>query len=167
MFPTIVVDYRARGIETSCHSYHPLNKRVLPSVFLAQTGEAHTLVYRNPGDYAWMVVVAPHRILPFGRQKLFCFGRPLPRIGHFFPDQHAESIAPVEPSGIFDLLVLTNAIKAKHLDPSDIGLQRFIGRRGQISVRPVALIQNHFQIGRFSIQEKLPFAQFNSTHTYI
>ena len=76
-----------------------------------------------------------------------------------------ESIAPVKPARILDLLMFPDAVETKHLDPTDVRLQRFIRRRGQITIRPEALVQNHLQISGLAVEEKLAVAQFDAAQS--
>src|SRR5215204_4196314 len=167
MFPPIVVDHRPRGIETSRNTHHPFDERILPRMLLAQAGKAHALVDRYPGDDAGMVVVAPHRILPLGGKPLFRSWRPLTRIGHLFPNQQAQTIAPVKPARILDLLVLPDSIETKHLDPADVRLQGFISWSSEVTVGPETLVQHHLHIGRLAIEKKLPTAKLDATQSDI
>src|ERR1043165_3005652 len=137
VFPTVVIDDRPRGIEPASSAYHSFNERILPRVLLAQLRKAHAFVHWHPRDDARMVVIASHGALPFGRQLFFRFERPLARVGHLFPNQHAHTVTPVKPPRVLDLLVFANAVETKRLGPTDIGLRCLIRRRGEITLRPI------------------------------
>src|SRR5690242_21270041 len=61
---------------------------------------------------------------------------------HFFPYHEAESVRPVQIPGIFNLLVLANAIEPHRPGKLDVTPQRSITWRSHQSVRPIATIQH-------------------------
>src|ERR1043165_1319633 len=151
VFPTVVVNHGALLIEQPSRRDHPLDESVLAWMILSELGETHALVHWNPGNDAGMIVIAPDCAPPFGRETLPRHRRPLTRVRHLFPNEKAEAVAPVEPARVFYLLMLTRAVEAETLRPFHVRAQGCIRRRGQQTLRPVALIQNHRQIGRLIV----------------
>ena len=167
VLPAVVIDHRPRCIQVTRLADHALDVRVLPRVFVREPGKSHAFIHRHPGDDAGMVVIAFHRTLPFGRKSFFRFHRPLARVWHFFPNQNSKPVTPVQPTRVFDLLMLPNSIETKGLAPTDVRLQRLVRRRSQITIRPVTLIEHHLQIRALSVQHYTAIAQLQATQTEI
>src|SRR6185312_10615800 len=106
VLPTVIVNYRPSRIQPSGHPHHSLNEGILSGMLATEVGEAHTFIDRHPGDYTGMVLVASHCRLPFRGKRVFSGWRPLTSIRHFLPNHEAQAITPVEPSRIFNFLVL-------------------------------------------------------------
>ena len=68
------------------------------------------------------------------------------------PNQHANTIAVVIPALTFNLDMLSQRIETSRFHGLYVIYQRIIGRRGQQSVRPIALIQHAAHKIRRSIQ---------------
>ena len=63
------------------------------------------------------------------------------RAGHVLPNQQAQLVAPVIPTGGLDLEVLAHAVKTMLLHRFDVPAQCLVGRRGVDAVRPESLVQ--------------------------
>ena len=63
-------------------------------------------------------------------------------VHHILPDDHAQTVAVIIPSGRLDFQVLPDCIKGELLHLGNIEDHRFVRRRCHEAFRPVALIQN-------------------------
>ena len=134
---------------------------------MTQSGKPHALIHGNPRDDARMIEVASHCILPFRRQPFFRFRRPLARVRHFFPNQQAESIAPVKPARIFDLLMLANAVETES-SLSNRCLFAALRLTAQSDNRPASSPgPGPFSVSRLAVEQKLAVTQFDAAQSDI
>src|SRR5579884_4203921 len=101
-----------------------------------------------------MTDVAQDGLGPLLRQALDGFLRERVATGHFFPNQQAHSIGPIEETRIFDLLVLAHAVESHGFDQLDIAAKGLIIRRGQTAIGPIPLIENEPKLIWLSIQNE-------------
>src|SRR5437660_5085179 len=99
MLPAIVVDNRAISVGMPGDVDHALDKSILARMAFAELWKSHALVDGHPRHNAGMVVVAVDGAAPLRGEALFRLRGPGAGVGHLFPDEQAQHIAPVEPTG--------------------------------------------------------------------
>ena len=93
-----------------------------------------------------MVVVAGDRLWPLLQHAGHVEAAVLVGVRHLAPDEEAHLVAPIQPARVLDLLVLAGAVEAERLGELDVALDRLVGRRGQDTLRPVALVEDEPQV---------------------
>ena len=111
VLPTIVGDHRTRAVDVMSEVVQAVQESRRDVRLDGLQAEA--LVHRHPRDDARMTAITRHRLLPFGREPALSLGRVLVKARHLLPHQEAESVRPVEPARVFDLLVLASAVETK------------------------------------------------------
>jgi hypothetical protein len=89
------------------------------------------------------------------------------RVRHLTPDEEAESVGPVQPARIFDLLVLACAVEAHLLRQLDVATQCRVGRCGEQAVGPVALIEDEPEEDRSPVEAELVTDDLDLPHAEV
>ena len=101
-----------------------------------------------------MAVVALDHLQPLAGEPLDARGREDEGVGHLAPDQQPEPVAPIEEARVLDLLVDADAVEAERLDELDLAPERVGVGRGQVRLRPVALLQHQPQVVGAAVEQE-------------
>ncbi len=141
MFPAVVADHQPTRVQGAGQVIERPHVVAVNRVG-RQIRHAPALVERNPRHDARMRSVAVNHLHPLAGQSLDGPRRKAVGTGHLLPHQQTQHVAPVQPAGVFDLLVFSGSVEAQPLGQLHVAAQLLVSRRHQ-PLRPVALVEDH------------------------
>ena len=129
--------------------------------------EAERLVHWDPGDDAWVVPIPVDGLGELVQKALLRFVAVGVKVWHLGPDQETEPVGPVQPSGIFNLLMLPSAIETERLRQLDVPAQIGIGSGGVPATWKVPLVEDEPLNERLAVEEEAPVLSPHSPQTEV